>query len=661
MCGIAGVIDRRPGRGSQELRAAARRMGDAIAHRGPDDSGIWTDDSAGVALAHRRLSIVDLSSEGHQPMLSASGRFVMVLNGEIYNYADLRREIDTSGRAPGWRGHSDTEVLLAACEAWGIEEAIRRSNGMFAIAIWDRHERELALIRDRMGEKPLYYGWSGDVFMFGSELKALEVHPQFTGQLDLCAVSSYLGRGYVPWPSSIYAGIKKLEPASIARIAAGRDRSRETATRYWELPVPRPQPQHTAQEAVEQLTELLRSAVKARMHADVPLGAFLSGGIDSSAIVALMQECAAQPVHTYSIGFEDRQHNEAGHAAAVATRLGTRHEEFCVTAKDALAIIPDLPVLYDEPFADSSQIPTLLLSRLTRRSVTVALSGDGGDELFGGYVRYLKGRMLERMYRTVPRPLRRLAASGLKRVARPGWDRLVALGPEGLAVALRSDRIGKLADVLAVRGCREMYETLISQWPDPQVIAPGLPPLPGRGVAGDGDSGIDPVSWMMFRDQMTYLPDDILVKVDRASMAVALEARVPFLDHRVVEFAARLPLHLKIRGGQGKWALRQVLYRYVDRRVVERPKQGFAIPLGTWLRGPLREWAEEHLSASALLASGMLDAAAVRRAWVAHQSGRENHANRLWVVLMLQAWLRKVRQGSGRPQADDGPMVRECH
>lgn len=637
-------------------------MSNELAHRGPDDAGIWIDDSAGVALVHRRLSIVDLSNEGHQPMMSASGRFIITLNGEIYNYADLRREIETSGRAPRWRGHSDTEVLLAACEAWGIDEAMKRSNGMFAIAIWDRRDRELILIRDRMGEKPLYYGWSGDVLIFGSELKALEVHPRFSGRLNMGAVSSYIKRGYVPGPSSIYAGIRKLEQASIVRIAAGGAQCREVTTRYWELPVPRPQNQDAPQAVVERLAELLRSAVKLRLHADVPLGAFLSGGIDSSTIVALMQECAIQPVHTYSIGFEDRQHNEAKYASEVARILGTRHEEFCVTAKDALATIPDLPVVYDEPFADSSQIPMILLSKLTRRGVTVALSGDGGDELFGGYVRYLKAQTLELAYRRIPRSVRRLMASGLRHLARSNWDRFVTRGPASLAMALRSDRISKLADVLAVRDYREMYDVLISQWLDPEAIAPALPLVPRHRDADQNSAGIDnAVLWMMFRDQMTYLPDDILVKVDRASMAVALEARVPFLDHRVVEFAAGLPLSLKIRRGQGKVLLRQVLYRYLDSRVVDRPKQGFAVPLGAWLRGPLREWAEELLSQSALLDCGIFDVAAVRRVWAVHQSGRHNHAHRLWVALMLQAWLRKKRGGSCQRQSDDGRIVRECH
>lgn len=644
MCGIAGFIDLRSALCAEELGAAARRMGDAIAHRGPDDAGTWVDARVGSALVHRRLSVVDLSEEGHQPMTSASGRFIIVFNGEIYNYDSLRREIESSGQAPAWRGHSDTEVLLAACEVWGIDEAIRRCNGMFAIAIWDAQERALFLVRDRMGEKPLYYGWMGSVFMFGSELKALEVHSEFNGRLDTRAISAYLRLGYVPGPASIYEGIHKLDPGSIARIAVREGTLRMAAKRYWELPVPCSQPRDDPQAVVEELHRLLKEAVKARMHADVPLGAFLSGGIDSSAIVALMQECATQPVHTYSIGFEDKQHNEAQHAAEVARMLGTVHEEFCMTAQDALATVADLPTLYDEPFADSSQVPTFLLSKLTRRHVTVALSGDGGDELFGGYVRYLKARTLERAYGTVPLPLRRALARGLKRIATPNWDRLVALGPKSLSVMLRSDRMSKLADVLALHGYKEMYGVLVSQWPDPHTIAPDLPSRPWEAGSEDIESGIaDAASWMMFRDQMTYLPDDILVKLDRATMAVALEARVPFLDHRVVEFAARLPPSFKVRGRQGKWALRQVLYRYVDRRAVDRPKQGFAVPLGPWLRGPLREWAEELLSEPALAAGGIFDPVAVRRTWAAHLSERESHSHRLWVVLMMQAWQRRIR------------------
>lgn len=645
MCGIAGFIDWKAGAAVEDLSSAAQAMARAIAHRGPDDEGVWADAAAGIALGHRRLSIVDLSREGHQPMVSPSGRFVAVFNGEIYNYVELRQALDGLGASPSWRGHSDTEVLLAACEAWGVEKAIQRSNGMFAIAIWDSRDRRLLLARDRMGEKPLYYGWQGDVFLFGSELKALEAYRGFSATLDERAISAYLRFGYVPTPLSIYKGIRKLEPGVIVSVSAAVGRGSEISTRYWEVPFPKsPRKRVDLTSIVDELQELLKAAVKSRMHADVPLGAFLSGGIDSSTVAALMQDAAGGRVHTYSIGMEDKRHNEAVHAAAVAKLLGTHHEELYVTSSDALQVVPHLPRLYDEPFADSSQIPTHLLSKLTRRHVTVALSGDAGDELFGGYVRYLQADKLLKLYRTVPQPARSVLAAGLRTLAGPLWEKLCLLGPRSLGVTLSASRLTKLADVIRLRNCREMYARLVSQWVDPLAIAPSLPIWP---TAID-DSSLEqksdgPLSWMMYLDQVTYLPDDILVKVDRASMAVGLEARVPFLDHRVVEFAAGLPLTAKIRGSQGKWALRQVLYRYVNPKVVERPKQGFGIPLADWLRGPLRPWAEDLLSEPALLSSGFLSPGPIRKAWLAHQGGRENHQYALWTVLMLQAWLRRPR------------------
>jgi asparagine synthase (glutamine-hydrolysing) len=620
-------------------------MGRAISHRGPDDEGIWVDAAAGIALAHRRLAIIDLSAEGHQPMVSHSGRFVLVFNGEIYNYEELRQELDTLGATPRWRGHSDTEVFLAACEAWGVEKAIQRSNGMFAIAIWDSLERQLLLARDRMGEKPLYWGWQADVFLFGSELKALEAHHGFGGTLDRHAISAYLRFGYVPAPLSIYAGIRKLEPGAIVSISTRGHRGSEPSRRYWQLPFPESAREGgDATAVVDELHGLLKVAVRSRMHADVPLGAFLSGGIDSSMVAALMQDVGGGRVHTYSIGFEDRRHNEAVYAAAVAKVLGTQHEDLYVTPGDALEVVPHLPRLYDEPFADSSQIPTHLLAKLTRRHVTVALSGDAGDELFGGYVRYLHANRLVKLYQIVPKAARSVVAAGLRGAAGPLWDKLCSLGPASLGVALSASRLAKLADVVRLGNYREMYAHLVSQWIDPLVVAPELPAWPTAiDDAGLAERSSGPLSWMMYLDQATYLPDDILVKVDRASMAVGLEARVPFLDHRVVEFAAGLPLRAKIRGSQGKWALRQILYRYVDRKLVERPKQGFGIPLAEWLRGPLKPWAEDLLSESALLASGLLSPGPVRKAWLAHQSGRENHQYPLWVILMLQAWLRRPR------------------
>lgn len=646
MCGLAGFIDLNAACSAEGLAAMGRAMADAIRHRGPDDDGVWVDPDAGVVLAHRRLSIVDLSQEGHQPMSSATGRFRVVFNGEIYNYGEIRQELDRSGLSPGWRGHSDTEVLLAACEAWGFDEAIRRCNGMFAIALWDGHARELVLARDRMGEKPLYYGWRRGDFLFGSELKALEACPGFEPTVDTSAVSAYLRFGYVPAPLSIYADIYKLEPGEIIRFNPSRRRDGVRKQHYWRVPFPAPRSMDV-RSAVDQLHDILKRAVRSRMHADVPLGAFLSGGIDSSTVAALMQDAGAGRVRTYSIGFEDEQYNEAKHAAAIAKVLGTQHEELYVTAQDALDVVPHLPSLYDEPFADSSQIPTHLLCRLTRQHVTVALSGDGGDELFGGYVRYMEARRLQGLYNTVPRPARRLMAAGLSGFAGPLWDRACALGPRELRVALSSDRLGKLAGIVELRGYREMYDRMMSHWHDPKLPGPTLPgwptPLDDSALASLID---EPVSWSMYLDSIMYLPDDILVKVDRASMAVSLETRVPFLDHRVVEFAAQLPRSLKIRRRQGKWILRQVLYRYVDRKLLERPKQGFAIPVASWLRGPLRGWAEDLLSRAALSESGLLDPVPIRKAWEAHLTGRENHHYRLWIILMLQSWLRRARPSS---------------
>lgn len=622
--------------------AIGRAMANALAHRGPDDSGVWVNRGGEVVLSHRRLSIVDLSQAGHQPMESSSGRFIAVFNGEIYNYELIRKELDGLGASPGWRGHSDTEVLLAAIEAWGVEGAIKRANGMFAIAVWDGGKGELTLVRDRLGEKPLYYGWWGDTFLFGSELKAFEAYPTFAAKIDERAVSAYLRFAYVPAPLSIFEGICKVEPGEIVTISPARGRKEENKRRYWRVPFSESAERMDAHSAIERLHEVLREAVRSRMHADVPLGAFLSGGIDSSTVAALMQEEGRGRIHTYSIGFQDKQYDEAVHAAAVAKALGTQHEELYVTAEDALDVVPALSSLYDEPFADSSQIPTYLLSKLTRRHVVVALSGDAGDELFGGYVRYVQAKRMQGIYDFIPRFARRLMASGLDRVAGPRWDRVCAFGSRGMSVALSSGRLRKLSAVLKLSGIQEMYGRLVSQWTDPKVPAPGLPQWPTpldeiSGLAG----GRGPVSWMMYLDSIMYLPDDILVKVDRASMAVSLETRVPFLDHRVVEFAAGLPESLKIRYGEGKWILRQVLYRYVDPKLVNRPKQGFAVPVASWLRGPLRDWAEELLSRSALSQSGMLDPDPIRKVWEAHIAGRANETDRLWSILMLQSWLRR--------------------
>lgn len=648
MCGIAGFINSTSLWSVDQRKAVARKMAEAIAHRGPDDDGVWVEENLGVALAHRRLSIIDLSEHGHQPMVSVSGRYVIAFNGEIYNFSELRSELGRAGAVVAWRGHSDTEVFLAACELWGVEEAIRRSNGMFAIAIWDSHERCLVLIRDRVGEKPLYYGWVGKALVFGSELKAIESYPEFESNVDQISVAMFLRFGYVPAPRSIYEGIQKLRPGEILRIPVEGAQGREIRSYYWRFPRPAATASRDVGAVVDQLHGMLKTAVQSRMHAEVPLGVFLSGGVDSSMIAALMQEAAGGRVRTFSIGFSEKYHNEAVYAEAVARALGTQHEEMYVSDRDALEVVPNLSRIFDEPFADSSQIPTFLLAKLTRRHVTVALSGDGGDELFGGYVRYAHVRKLQLLYKATPSFVRRGFSAGFGRLTETLWGRGRDSAPPGFGVVFSPARIEKLRRILGASGYREMYAELISHWRNPRLVGPMLPdsdmPMENEGLAADIDS---PISWMMYLDSTMYLPDDILVKVDRASMAASLEARAPFLDHRLVEYAATVPESLKLRNGQGKWILRQVLYRYVDPKLIERPKQGFAVPLASWLRGPLREWSEELLSERALSSSGMLCPTVVRRQWLAHLSGRESNEGRLWAVLMLQSWVRRARFRGG--------------
>lgn len=637
MCGICGFLAG-PGPDSG-LEAAARRMADTIAHRGPDGDGVWADGEAGVALGHRRLAIVDLSPLGRQPMESADGRWVVAYNGEIYNFQDLRAELEAAGHR--FRGHSDTEVLLEGCAAWGVERAVRRLVGIFAFALWDRRERTLYLVRDHLGVKPLYWARMGGALLFGSQPKALRAHPAFAAEIDRDALSAFLRFSYVPAPHSIYQGVHKMEPGSILTVRPGREPER---TVYWDAG-------EAARsgianrlalsdaEATDALESLLKDAVGRQMMADVPLGAFLSGGIDSSTVVALMQTQSARPVRTFTIGFGEDGYDEAVHARAVAAHLGTEHTELRVEASHALEVIPKLAGWYDEPFADSSQIPTLLVSEMTRRSVTVALSGDGGDELFAGYNRYLTAPALWRRMAPLPAGLRR-GAAGLIRAVRPaGWDRLAGLIPEGRRPRQTGDKLHKLAGVLDAAGPDAIYRRLVSQWQDPDALVRGgrepHGPAWGDGLA----AGIpDFVERMQHFDSVTYLPDDILAKVDRASMGVSLEARVPLLDHRVVEFAWRVPLAQKLRDGKGKWLLRQVLYRHVPPALVERPKAGFAIPLDGWLRGPLRDWAEDLLDEGRLRREGFFDPAPIRACWAEHLAGTRNNQHRLWNVLMFQDW-----------------------
>lgn len=639
MCGIAGFLADPSSRTSlDQLKSIANAMDVSLEHRGPDDHGIWVDPEAGVALVHRRLSIVDLSPAGHQPMHSADGRYVIVYNGEVYSHLPIRAEIEATGHR--FRGHSDTEVMLESFARYGIRATADRLIGMFAIAIWDKQTRTLKLLRDRLGIKPIYWAKIAGLFMFGSELKALRQHPGWTPRIEPAAVASFTRHNYIPAPHSIYQGVHKLEPGTILTLEFGREPQLE---KFWDarqVALDGIRNPLTGDDAslVEQLETLLVDAVRKRMMADVPLGAFLSGGIDSSTVVALMKAANVGPVKTFSIGFEEKAFNEAPHAAAIAKHLGTDHTELIVTSQQALEVVPKLSEIFDEPFADSSQIPTYLVSAMTREHVTVALSGDGGDELFSGYNRYQLTRRSWRMLSLVPAPLRRALAAGLTSVSTERWNAIFEYLPEHSYPRLPGDKIHKFANVLGLNDVDELYRRLISHW-DPSRIAPSLAET--RGVLWDSSVRTDfpnLLDRMQFLDSVTYLPDDILTKVDRASMAVALEARVPLLDHRVVEMAWRLPHSVKIRRGISKWLLRQVLYRYVPKSLVERPKMGFAIPLDEWLRGPLRQWAENLLSEKRLRETDFFDVALIRRHWTEHLSRKRNWQYALWDVLMFESW-----------------------
>ena len=639
MCGIAGYWQK----GVLFDQSVITKMTEKMMHRGPDDAGFWLDEKAGLALGHRRLSILDLSPAGHQPMVSPCGRYSLTYNGEIYNHLEIRGLLETEGGQFNWRGHSDTETLLAALRHWGVEKTIGRLNGMFAFALWDRREQFLFLVRDRMGIKPLYYGHHNGVFLFGSELKALTAHPAWNGVVDRDALALYLRHNCVPTPWSIYRGIFKLPPAHFI-VVRDNDRTLSSPRCYWDLgriaEQGAYQPEKDGDVLTAELEELLKDAVKKRMIADVPLGTFLSGGLDSTTVTALMQAQSDKPVRTFSIGVQNGNIDEAQHAKAVARYLGTDHTELYVTPEEVLEVISQLPVIWDEPFSDSSQIPTFLVSKLARQHVTVSLSGDGGDELFSGYNRHIVGPGVWRKASRLPLQLRRVMSLGLGFLARHDVEGLRRYLPQRMAVPDLADRLEKLAGALKTSDRLAFYKDLVSHWKDPASLILGgtepptlldnrnnMPRLPGLREE------------MMYLDQMTYLPDDILTKVDRASMAVSLEARVPLLDYRVVEFAWRVPTAYKYRGGKGKWLLRQVLYRYVPEKLIERPKQGFAIPLGEWLRGPLREWAEELLDERRLREEGFFDPVPIRTMWLEHVNGKRRWHNCLWDVLMFQAWL----------------------
>ena len=653
MCGIAGFVG-----GKWSSEAGAERtlaaMAASIRHRGPDHRAVWLDREAQVGLAHDRLAIIDVSPAGNQPMHSASGRYVIVYNGEIYNHGDIRDELSAAGHGCNWKGHSDTETLLAAIEAWGIRGALDRSTGMFAFALWDRSDRALTLARDRVGEKPLYYGRPGGArgpFLFGSELKAIARHPEFRPDVDRQALTLLLRYGYIPAPFSIYRGIAKLPPASLLTLTNANAAPQIEA--YWsgaeiaEAGIADPL-RLTPEETIDELERQLERAISRQMIADVPLGAFLSGGIDSSTIVALMQKLSPRPVKTFTIGFHEKSYNEAEHAKAVAAHLGTDHTELYVTPDEALAVIPQLPEIYDEPFADSSQIPTHLVSRLARQHVTVALSGDAGDELFGGYNRYLFTAGVWGRVSTIPKPLRSAAARAILSVPIGAWTKLGHASQRILPRILQVDRLGdklhKGAGLLTSGSAAELYGGMLSLWRDPASLVIGATePLSQATGQTPPLSGLGDIERMMALDLLGYLPDDILVKVDRAAMAVSLETRVPFLDHHVVEFAWRIPSDYKVREGTTKWVLRQVLHRHVPRELIERPKMGFGIPLNEWLRGPLRDWAEALIDERRLRGEGYFNPEPIRRIWSAHLAGSLGNEHRLWSVLMFQSWLGETR------------------
>ncbi|HEY1937100.1 MAG TPA: asparagine synthase (glutamine-hydrolyzing) [Candidatus Angelobacter sp.] len=641
MCGIAGFWQKK--RHDDQPEEVLVRMGSALKHRGPNDSGTFCDNSNAVGLVHQRLSILDLSPAGHQPMFSHSGRYVMVFNGEIYNFSQIKQEL---GPDYSWNGHSDTEVMLEAIECWGLYKAVKRFVGMFAFALWDKEEQKLFLVRDRLGIKPVYYGVVGDDFVFGSELKAIRQYPAFEARVDRDALALYMRHNYVPTPHCIYVGLRKLHPGSILVVSAPD--AEPELTYFWSaVEVAK----HGAEspfagcdnEAVDQLEKTLRQAIGLRMIADVPLGAFLSGGIDSSTVVALMQSLSTRPVKTFTIGFREDDYNEATHAKRIARYLGTDHTELYVTPEEALAVVPLLSTMYDEPFADSSQIPTYMVSRLARTSVTVSLSGDGGDELFGGYNRYVLTKAMWTKLQRMPKSMRRIASRAIYSVPPSYIDGAYGLAktmvPSTRRWAAAGDKAHKLAGFLEEESLESFYMRALSHWPDPSDVVLGSQE-PETIIAF-----IRQMEWlhniedrMMLTDQVNYLPDDILTKVDRASMAVSLEARVPILDHRLLEFAWRLPLHFKIRDGVSKWILRQVLYRYVSPEMVERPKMGFGVPIDGWLRGPLRNWAEDLLSPRALESHGLLNAAIIRQRWQEHLSGARNWQYLIWDVLIFQDW-----------------------
>jgi len=643
VCGIAGFLDLRRRFSNHDAGELARMMADQIAHRGPDASGFWADETAGIALSHRRLSIIDITAAGAQPMVSASGASVLSYNGEVYNPEELRPDLEQRGIR--WRGHSDTEVILEAFEAWGVIATAKRLIGMFALAWWDGRTRRLWLLRDRVGKKPLYYGLFDGTVVFGSQLKALMAHPACERAIDRDALTGYLRFGYFPSTRSVFKGVCQLRPGSAVAISfAGQGAGEPVEHVYWDacevVGAGRPAP--NGHDLTDELEHLLQDSVRRRMVADVPLGAFLSGGIDSSTVVALMQKCSNRAVKTFSIGFDEPRYNEAPYAKAVAQHLGTEHTELYVAPKAALELIPKLAEWYDEPFADASQIPTLLVAELARQHVTVVLSGDGGDELFHGYPWYRFGSTLAGITGVLPVRARQALAGLLTALSPATWDAIARILPQSGRPERVGDRAHKLAAWMTLPSRDLLFREIRSLWSDPGALVPGASePVEPVWTGALADAAPDFRDRMPLIDLLTYLPDDILTKVDRATMAVSLEGRCPILDHRVVEFALRLPNEFKIAGTRTKVILKDVLARHVPRALFERPKQGFESPIAVWLRGPLREWAEDLLNPTSMLADGLLDPEPIQKKWIEHQSGRRNWQYALWNVLMFQEWKRR--------------------
>ncbi len=642
MCGITGFYQFKSKRGRETLAAIGENMAATMIHRGPDSGSLWQDPVVPLLLAHRRLAIIDLSAEGAQPMISPSERYVITFNGEIYNFLSLRKELESHG--VHFRGHSDTEVILAGIDHWGLNLTLQKMNGMFAFALWDRRQKTLHFGRDRLGKKPLYIGWAGDALVFSSELKALRAHPDFNPAINRDTLALFMRYGYVPAPHCIYEHVWSLPPGFRMTLDFEQTKPgvnlKPLMESYWHhLRVLEECHNRIINKPDKEITDefeaLLSSCVSDRMVSDVPLGAFLSGGIDSSAIVALMQKQARQPVKTYSIGFKEAGFNEAEHAKKIAAHLGTDHHEIMLGANEAGGLVPYLGGMYDEPFADISAIPTFLVSQFARRDVTVALSGDGGDEMLGGYNRHFTAPKIWKRVKLMPMPLRHILHGGITALPTETWDKILRplLGPQG------GERIHKAASIMGLKTPEEVYRRLISRWDDPEsILVDGIEPETFLTQPEWQPSHLTFSERMMYGDALSYLPGDVLTKVDRASMATSLEVRAPLLDRRIYEYVWRLPEHIKIRGSKGKWLLREVLARHVPRDMFERPKQGFTMPAGEWLRGPLREWAEELLNERRLREEGYLEPTIIRKTWQEHLQGRGQHTEKLWTALMFQSW-----------------------